>query len=252
MLPGATDTTAPSGSRSGTNANKKDAAACMGMDRVVGRDRRRHVRVPFVYAPKRSSQQDDRDGAALPLSSSPHRSARAVALSARPPRLRRAMTAPERPFAGVTSWGVGRLVRGMFSELPHQGIQLNSESIHKLRGDYPQQVRGVFSGFRACWSCGARRTRASTARMPVKVRREGRRTATIKANIGNECTGLLSRPPRRGRKGGRRRRPEEELGEARIPRSWTPRENLGTVVRGFREKRHLLGYLVEFASDVIG
>jgi hypothetical protein len=118
------------------------------------------------------------------------------------------------------------------------------------------------------------------AAMPVKVRWKGRRTATINVNVRDECRGLLSMIPKRGEEGwwgpivggdgvsifGMRQMPATNNDLAidypfvvdpgrhsphQVPTLVESARDLGKVVRSYGEDLDdLLGYLVEFASDV--
>ena len=120
------------------------------------------------------------------------------------------------------------------------------------------------------------------AAMPVKVRREGRRTTTIKVNIRDECTGLLSMITKSGEEGwwgpivgsdgisifAMRQMPANNNDLAidypfvvepgrnwgkQVPTLVESAHDLGKVVRSYGEDLDdLLGYLVEFATDVQG
>ncbi|MEO8423312.1 MAG: hypothetical protein ABI595_05280 [Actinomycetota bacterium] len=117
--------------------------------------------------------------------------------------------------------------------------------------------------------------------MPVKVRREGRRTTTIQANVRDECAGLLSMTTKTG-EGWWRPIVGDETATIYVMSQMPANNNdlaldypfvvdpgrnsgeegptlvesardLGKVVRSYGEDLDLLlAYLVEFASDVQG
>jgi hypothetical protein len=118
--------------------------------------------------------------------------------------------------------------------------------------------------------------------MLVKVRPEGQRAKTIKVNIRDECVGLLSMTAKNGEEGwwgpivggagvtifAMRQMPANNNDLAldypfvvdpgrnsaeQPPTLVESARDLGKVVRGYGEELDdLLGYLVEFASDVQG
>lgn len=121
--------------------------------------------------------------------------------------------------------------------------------------------------------------RADTA-MPIKVRREGRRTTTIQANVSDECVGLLSITTRNGEGwwapivGGKvvtvfakRQMPANDFGLAqdfpyvvdggrdadKPPTLVESPHDLGKVVRGYgQDPDELVGYFADIAADVLG
>jgi hypothetical protein len=121
--------------------------------------------------------------------------------------------------------------------------------------------------------------RANTA-MPIKVRREGRRTTTIQANVSDECLGLLSITTRNGEGwwapivGGqvvtvfrKRQMPANDFGIAqdfpyvvdggKMPTSPRPSSSRrATSARWYaatvRTRIELVGYFADIAANVLG